>query len=161
MSIRVPVRYRFNAPLDKVIAAYQTKMMERSSLTTRGVRVEVIEAGPSSATYRVIRPMPAWYRLLGGRAQTEYVETLTVEDGKMITSAQQNLPFGGKAETKIIFVDNGDQETAVFGTVSASNLPKAAQTVAKKMFRGFVQRTFKEERTVETSLLSNLTTVVN
>ncbi|MBC83392.1 MAG: hypothetical protein CL454_00865 [Acidimicrobiaceae bacterium] len=160
MSIRVPVKFRFQAPLNKVMVAYQQKMIERSSSPTTRVRVEVVDVQEHSATYKVTRTMPTWYRLLGGRSQTEYVETLTLEDGKMITSAKQNLPFGGQAETKIIFVDNGGTETAVFGTVSASNLPKAAQTVVKRMFRGFVQKTFAEERTAETTLLSNSATTV-
>jgi len=160
MSIRVPVRYKFHAPLQQVVHAYQTKMLERSASPTTRVRVQVVRTGEKGATYRVTRAMPTWYRLLGGRAQTEYEETLSIEDGKMITSAQQDLPFGGRAQTKIIFVGSGDGETVVFGTVSASNLPKTAQTVAKRMFRGFVQKTFAEERTVENGLLSNLAPTV-
>ena len=156
MSIRVPVRYRFQAPLSKVTAAYQTKMLQRGSSSSgnTGVRVEVVEVGATTSTYRVVRTMPVWYRLLGGRAETEYVETLTLEDGKMTTSAKQDLPFGGRAETKVVFVRDGS-ETVVFGTVSASDLPKSAQTIVKKVFRSFVQKTFREERSVENGLLSN------
>jgi len=155
MSIRVPVRYKFQAPLQQVVYAYRAKMLERSESPTTRVRVRVVRAGKNGATYRVTRAMPTWYRLLGGRAQTEYDETISLENGQMITSAKQDLPFGGQAETKIIFVGSGDGETVVFGTVSASNLPKTAQTVAKRMFKGFVQKTFAEERTVENGLLLN------
>ncbi len=131
-------------------------MIERTLSQVGNVRVEVVEYTPTRATYRVIRAMPAWYRLLGGEAQTQYDETFTIENGKMVTSAKQNLPFGGSAETKIVFVGDGKGETLVFGTVSASNLPTTAQTVVKRVFRGFVKKTFKEERAAENSLLLNL-----
>jgi len=130
-------------------------MLERSASPTTQVHVQVVREGKNGATYRVTRAMPTWYRLLGGRAQTEYEETLSLEDGKMITSAKQDLPFGGQTETKIIFVSSGDGDTVVFGTVSASNLPTTARAVVKRVFKGFVQKTFEAERTVENGLLSN------
>ena len=92
------------------------KMLSRSHERTKGVSVRVRETSPSQSTYAVTRSMPTWYRLLGGKDSTQYVETLKLEDGKMITSASQNLPFGGKAETRIVFVPDGTS-TVVIGTV--------------------------------------------
>ena len=152
MSIRVPVKYRFDASLDRVLEAYQQKMLSRSHERTKGVSVRVRETSPSQSTYAVTRSMPTWYRLLGGKDSTQYVETLKLEDGKMITSASQNLPFGGKAETRIVFVPDGTS-TVVIGTVTASQLPNRVQRIAQRVFKSYVEKTFAEERKFESKLI--------
>ena len=153
MSIRVPVKHKFDAPLDEVIRAYKGKMNSRIE-ATKGVRVVVVRSDPSGCEYKVIRPMPVWFRALGGADSTEYVETLTIEDGRMVTSAHQNLPFGGKAQTRITFMQDGDALTRVFGTVTAIDLPPVAKSVAKRVFKSFVETTFHNERESEKRLLN-------
>ena len=96
--------------------------------------------------------MPVWFRALGGAAATEYLETLTVDKNKMVTCAFQQLPFGGLAETKITFIEDG-AGTRVFGTVTAKQLPSVVHTVAKRVFKSFVEKTFKLEREKENQLL--------
>ena len=151
MTIRVPVKWRFNASLDQVVLAYRHKMKTRAE-TKQRVRVRVQEVDASNSKYTVTRTMPAWFRLLGGNAHTEYVETSKLEDGKMITSASQRLPFGGKAETRIVFVADGSS-TVVVGTVTASELPRKVQKIAERVFKRFVEKTFAEERGVESNYL--------
>lgn len=153
MSIRVPVKHVFSAPLDAVIEAYRGKMNSRIE-ATKGVRVVVVRSDPLVCEYKVIRPMPVWFRALGGAESTEYVETLRIEDGRMITSAYQNLPFGGKAKTRITFMQDGEELTRVFGTVTASDLPPVASNVAKRVFKSFVESTFQKERESENQLLA-------
>tara|TARA_Y100001970_G_C13639890_1_gene558331 strand:+ start:98 stop:559 length:462 start_codon:yes stop_codon:yes gene_type:complete len=153
MSIRVPVKHKFDAPLDAVIKAYRGKMNSRIE-ATKGVRVVIVRSGPTMCEYKVIRPMPVWFRVLGGADSTEYVETLRIEEGRMVTSAYQNLPFGGKAQTRITFMQDGDSLTRVFGTVSASDLPPVASNVAKRVFKSFVESTFQKERESENQLLA-------
>ena len=151
MSIRVPVKHKFNAPLGAVVNAYRGKMNGRIE-AKKGVRVVVVHSGPNVCKYKVIRPMPMWFRALGGAECTEYVETLRVEGERMVTSASQALPFGGQASTKITFMQDG-QITRVFGTVTASDLPPVANKVAKRVFKTFVEKTFQKEREREKQLL--------
>ena len=152
MSIRVPVKHKFDAPLEAVVKAYRGKMNSRIE-ATKGVRVVVVRSDSTGCQYKVIRPMPVWFRALGGADSTEYVETLTIEDDRVITSAYQKLPFGGSAQTRITFMQDGDSLTRVFGTVTASDLPPVAVNVAKRVFKSFVQSTFQKERESEKQLL--------
>ena len=152
MSIRVPVRYRFDASVQSVQKAYQKKMHERM-LITRGLRVSAMQnISENEIKYRVVRPMPAWYRVLGGPSETEYEETLRIHPDRIVTSASQNLPFGGEAETKITFMEDGDK-TRVFGVVTVRKLPPVVENVAKRVFKLFVEKAFQKERDVETKLI--------
>jgi len=148
MTIRVPVKYRFNANLDRVVLAYQQKMQTRSGNASQKVCVRVQKSDSSGSAYVVTRKMPTWYRLLGGNAHTEYLETSKIEKGKMTTSASQTLPFGGTANTRVVFVADGDA-TVVFGTVTVTELPAKVRKIAERVFKRFVEKTFTEERTAE------------
>lgn len=153
-TIHVPVKFEFDGlSIKRVLAAYRQKMKDRTGNSDNtGITVTECDRNNNSIVYRVSRAMPRWFTVFGGRPSVDYDEVLTIDPAtnRMITSSDQKIPvLGSRIQTKITFMEDDEGTTVVFGTIKASDVPRAIALVATGTIKKYVENTFKFEREAE------------